>query len=423
MAGSFWGVAVAPGKEAAYVPPPEESRLHLSQACLAPGAPAAARATVLLRVGDAPPLAVAALRAGGAEGAALDLVLDRYSEFSVAGDAEVHLTGYYMPTYDLDAGPGEDGDEGDEELGGEEESDEELDAEMEAELAAMAAGAPRGALARWNAARLANGGRAILGWDEAGDAVFEDEYDSGEDSDWESDGSEGSEGEEDESEEEEDSEEEDDSEEEGGALRGRPSVTIEEITEEEEPRGGKRKERPAAENGDASKKAKAAPAAAAKAEQVEARTALAASRNERRAAKKEAQRAAKADAAAPAPAGAPAVPTGSARVRRFANGFEIEDVAQGPAAGKLARPGARVVVRYAGRLASGRQFDASPKFAFRLGVGEVIKGWDRGLEGMRVGDRRRLTVPPAMGYGAARQGPIPPNSTLTFDVELLDVKA
>ena len=94
--------------------------------------------------------------------------------------------------------------------------------------------------------------------------------------------------------------------------------------------------------------------------------------------------------------------------------------------GKVAKQGKRVQVRYTGRLQSnGKVFDktkGSATFSFRLGVGEVIQGWDVGVRGMRVGDKRRLTVPAEMGYGNQTQGPIPANSTLVFDVELVGVK-
>ena len=97
----------------------------------------------------------------------------------------------------------------------------------------------------------------------------------------------------------------------------------------------------------------------------------------------------------------------------------------GKADGKLATNGKRVFCRYVGRLKKNGQIFDKPKnkpFSFRLGVGEVIQGWDIGIKGMRVGDKRRITVPPKLGYGDRRQGAIPKNSTLVFDVELVDVR-
>jgi FKBP-type peptidyl-prolyl cis-trans isomerase FkpA len=94
--------------------------------------------------------------------------------------------------------------------------------------------------------------------------------------------------------------------------------------------------------------------------------------------------------------------------------------------------GATVVVNYTGWLYSpnaqlqhGAQFDSSigrEPFSFRLGAGQVIPGWDQGVQGMKVGGKRTLIVPAALGYGAQGAGPIPPNSNLIFEVELLDVK-
>lgn len=122
------------------------------------------------------------------------------------------------------------------------------------------------------------------------------------------------------------------------------------------------------------------------------------------------------------PAGKAAKP----KVRKYDNGFIIEEVAMGQPDGKLASKGKRVAVQYTGRLASNNKvFDASKgkPFRFRLGVGEVVTGFDRGVEGMRVGDKRRVTIPPQMGYGASGAGKaIPPNATLVFDLELVDVK-
>jgi FKBP-type peptidyl-prolyl cis-trans isomerase len=80
-------------------------------------------------------------------------------------------------------------------------------------------------------------------------------------------------------------------------------------------------------------------------------------------------------------------------------------------------------VNYVGRLSNGRIFDQSrAPFEFRLGVGKVIKGWDIGVASMRVGGKRRLVIPPKLGYGASGvPGTIPKNETLTFDVELVAV--
>jgi FKBP-type peptidyl-prolyl cis-trans isomerase len=102
----------------------------------------------------------------------------------------------------------------------------------------------------------------------------------------------------------------------------------------------------------------------------------------------------------------------------------IEDVVVG--GGEAAMPGDRVVVHYTGKFTNGQVFDSSvgrgEPFQFVLGGGQVIKGWDQGIAGMRVGGKRTLTVPPELGYGPNDYGPIPGNSTLVFDVELLKVE-
>ena len=106
------------------------------------------------------------------------------------------------------------------------------------------------------------------------------------------------------------------------------------------------------------------------------------------------------------------------------NGLEVTDLELGKPHGKLAKAGSSVRMRYVGKLKNGKVFDSNTKgqpFQFRLGIGEVIKGWDVGVKGMREGDKRRLVVPPEMGYGKKRMGPIPANSTLHFDVELVKV--
>ncbi|KAH7557489.1 hypothetical protein JRO89_XS11G0164300 [Xanthoceras sorbifolium] len=117
----------------------------------------------------------------------------------------------------------------------------------------------------------------------------------------------------------------------------------------------------------------------------------------------------------------------SSKVRTFPNGLVIEEVAMGKPDGKRASPGKQVSVHYIGKLKkNGKIFDSNvgrAPFKFRLGIGQVIKGWDVGVNGMRVGDKRRLTIPPLMGYGAkGAGGQIPPNAWLVFDVELVDVR-
>jgi FKBP-type peptidyl-prolyl cis-trans isomerase FkpA len=100
--------------------------------------------------------------------------------------------------------------------------------------------------------------------------------------------------------------------------------------------------------------------------------------------------------------------------------------------GREATAGNTAVVNYTGWLYQpaaaqqrGKQFDSSigrEPFSFQLGAGQVIKGWDVGVQGMKVGGKRTLIVPADMGYGAGGAGPIPPNATLVFEVELLDVR-
>ncbi len=110
--------------------------------------------------------------------------------------------------------------------------------------------------------------------------------------------------------------------------------------------------------------------------------------------------------------------------RTTASGLQIEDVTEGT--GPAASSGTSVKVHYTGWLTSGKKFDSSKDrgqpFSFRLGGGQVIRGWDEGVEGMKVGGVRKLTIPPELGYGArGAGGVIPPDATLVFEVELLGV--
>ena len=108
------------------------------------------------------------------------------------------------------------------------------------------------------------------------------------------------------------------------------------------------------------------------------------------------------------------------------NGLVMEDLVVGE--GAEAQNFNKVVVNYTGKLEDGSVFDSSlnpgrEPFTFTLGVGSVIKGWDLGVKGMKVGGKRKLTIPAELGYGAKGAGNvIPPNATLIFDVELLELE-
>src|SRR5262245_1412623 len=125
----------------------------------------------------------------------------------------------------------------------------------------------------------------------------------------------------------------------------------------------------------------------------------------------------------------PDKPTGPTKVSGKPNttssGLEYWEIKKGTGAPALA--GKEVSVNYTGWLTNGKQFDSSldagEPIKFTLGVGQVIKGWDEGIAGMKVGGKRQLRIPPALGYGARGAAPdIPPNATLVFDVELMAVK-
>ncbi len=117
------------------------------------------------------------------------------------------------------------------------------------------------------------------------------------------------------------------------------------------------------------------------------------------------------------------VPTES---KKGVEGLEIEILKQGE--GQEAKDGDTVVVHYTGWLEDGTKFDSSldrnSPFTFKLGIGQVIKGWDIGVLGMKIGEKRKLIISPELGYGekGTPGGPIPPNATLIFEVELLDIR-
>ena len=113
------------------------------------------------------------------------------------------------------------------------------------------------------------------------------------------------------------------------------------------------------------------------------------------------------------------------KVVKTASGLQYEEMTVGT--GKEAKAGSRAIVHYTGTLKDGTKFDSSrdrgEPFPFSIGAGEVIKGWDEGVAGMKIGGRRKLTIPYPLAYGEAGRPPqIPPKSDLLFDVELMDVQ-
>ena len=123
--------------------------------------------------------------------------------------------------------------------------------------------------------------------------------------------------------------------------------------------------------------------------------------------------------------GAPQEQSSATQEQTTASGLRYIDFGGGD--GDAAKAGDHVSVHYTGTLEDGRKFDSSrdhnQPFTFHLGQGQVIKGWDEGVAGMQVGDKRRLIIPSDLGYGSrGAGGVIPPNATLIFEVELLGIK-
>ena len=318
--------------------------------------------------GEEQAYAVCALREGGTESVAVDLALEEYAEFSVVGNCPIHLTGYFMP---LD----EDEDDGLMPDYGEEDSDFDMDMDDDP---------------------------ALLGYDASGLPIYDGEGDSEDDD-----------GDDDDDLSDESDESDDDDVPQGNVIE------IKDVTDGVSDEEGSDKDDSDEDDGDDSDDSDDSE----ESEESDEEPAPAPEPAQKKR-KAEPQQKAQQQKPAAAKKEEPVTQT-KTKSQKFANGFEIHELKQGKASGKVAKAGKRVTMKYVGKLTNGKIFDQTKgkaTFKFRLGVGEVIKGWDRGVEGMRVGDRRKLVCPPSMAYGSSRTGPIPPNSTLIFEVELVDVR-
>ena len=122
----------------------------------------------------------------------------------------------------------------------------------------------------------------------------------------------------------------------------------------------------------------------------------------------------------------PAPPTAKGETKTTDGGVKYETLKEGT--GPELKPGQKAEMHYVGKLEDGSVFDSSrtktppTPFVVTISSGQVIKGWDEAIPGMKVGEMRKLTIPPAMAYGKLGKGKIPPNATLIFEVELLGIK-
>uniref|UniRef100_A0A0A9CKU1 peptidylprolyl isomerase n=1 Tax=Arundo donax TaxID=35708 RepID=A0A0A9CKU1_ARUDO len=113
------------------------------------------------------------------------------------------------------------------------------------------------------------------------------------------------------------------------------------------------------------------------------------------------------------------------KIRTLEDGLTVEDLSTGSLDAKMASNGNKVYIKYVGKLKDGKIVESNvgeKPYKFKLGAGKVIRGWDLGICGMRVGEKRRLTIPPSLCYGEKSVGEVPKNSSIIYEVELVKVK-
>jgi len=382
-----YSLVVKPSQSTPFVPPPDGEIWYLRHAALADGSSLGQYATLYFKTNDDQEISLGTLRPERMDFMTLDFPLTEYIEFSVKGNAEVHLCGYLVAE-----------DEGEIDLEAEDEEEEEMEA-LEAAL-------------------MNGGGKKKMTM-----RTLEEDSD-------------------------ESSEEEPD--------------LLPEIMELTAPQLGEERPKAKAPSGPPGKQAsdkavqKATPRGSDKPTDVAPSAESSKARDEgqlskkkakklKRKQRKEAMLAAAAEETGPQakqqktdrPATTPSEEKvkspekpklGEAkkkRIRRFSNGFVIENLSYGPEEGQTVTTGKRIAIKYEGRLKDGTVFDQTrgdKTFTFTYGQGEVVKGLDKGLDDMHVGDKRRLTVPPRMGYGAQGAPPtIPADSQLSFDIEVVKI--
>jgi FK506-binding nuclear protein len=387
---TFWGVEIHPEKPYNYADEDGMTKLHLSQATLGLECKGKQRTVVKCKVGENPEVLLCSLVPGVSESCALDLLFDQDVTFSVSGATSVHLTGYYMPIEEPYSSEEEDYDS--EEEGFEFSGDE--DDEDVSDLEAQPSSVKIEEVKEVEVKAATNGNKRKKG-DSAVKAAKAEDIVMGE----------------------EDSEDED----------GLPKKAATEETPA-------KKQAVAGANGAPTPSA-ATPNPDTPASDGKKKKKKKNKKNKHATETPEGKTNGETKTTeSPAPAKTAASPAAAKEValkkeinKKYPNGLEVQTLAIGKPDAKQAAAGKKVAMQYIGKLKSnGKVFDSTVgkrAFEFRLGVGEVIKGWDVGVDGMRVGDKRRLIIPPHMAYGAKGvPGTIPGNSWLTFDVELVNVK-